>query len=404
MQPDPAQYDPFDPVVHDDPDRWYDALREQCPVHHHGERDFYTLTRTADIARVLQHPEDWSSRFRNGLTYRAPSGDPMLLDADPPTHTWQRRLLQKAWTPRYIRRLQDRARTIVEERFDSFVANGRGDFHDDVSGWVPVAMIAELVGVPPEDRQHFKAWSDAKVEVTAGTPGAEVGEAWADREVAAYFTEHVSRRRAMLETGGERPDDYTTMILEARHDDCALDDVEVRRILNLLMLGGIETTTLLLSNLLHRVIVEPDLATTLRADPTLTEQAVEECLRLDAPTLGLFRTPNQDCPIGDVTIPKDTKTMVMFAAANRDPGIWTDPHSYRLDRDAARLRQHFAFGHGVHLCLGAPLARLEGAVVLDAIVRRLRNVRYVEPPRRLPTMIFRGFDRQLVEWDPEATV
>ena len=245
MQPDPAQYDPFDPVVHDDPDRWYDALREQCPVHHHGERDFYTLTRTADIARVLQHPEDWSSRFRNGLTYRAPSGDPMLLDADPPTHTWQRRLLQKAWTPRYIRRLQDRARTIVEERFDSFVANGCGDFHDDVSGWVPVAMIAELVGVPPEDRQHFKAWSDAKVEVTAGTPGAEVGEAWADREVAAYFTEHVSRRRAMLETGGERPDDYTTMILEARHDDCALDDVEVRRILNLLMLGGIETTTLL---------------------------------------------------------------------------------------------------------------------------------------------------------------
>ena len=127
--------------------------------------------------------------------------------------------------------------------------------------------------------------------------------------------------------------------------------------------------------LMHRVIVEPGLAERLRAEPSLIEQAVEECLRLDSPTLGLFRTPNEDCPIGGTTVPKDAKAMVMFAAANRDPALWKDSHAFRLDRDPVKVRQHFAFGHGIHLCLGAPLARLEGAVVLEAIVQRLPDGR-----------------------------
>jgi len=190
------------------------------------------------------------------------------------------------------------------------------------------------------------------------------------------------------------------MMLHTETDGRSLTDVEVRKVLQLLTLGGIETTTLLLSNLLHRVLVEPGLAAALRADPALCEYAVEESLRLDSPTLGLFRTPNEDRAVCGITIPTDTKTMVLFAAVNRDPALWDEPDSFRLDRDPTRLRQHYAFGHGVHLCLGAPLARLEGKVVLEAITQRLRNVRYSEPPRRLPTMIFRGFDRQLITWTP----
>jgi len=216
--------------------------------------------------------------------------------------------------------------------------------------------------------------------------------------VAEYFTAHVAERRATMATGHDGPDDYTTMMLNASYEGRSLSDTEVRKVLQVLTLGGIETTTLLLSNLLHRVVVEPGLADALMADPSRCEYAVEESLRLDSPTLGLFRTPNQDETVHGVEIPRDTKTMVLFAAVNRDPDLWDDPDGFRLDRDPNRLRQHFAFGHGVHLCLGAPLARLEGKVVLEAITQRLPGVRYIEPPRRLPTMIFRGYDRQVVEW------
>ncbi len=393
------EYDPFDPAVHADPDDHFDALRDHCPVHHHVERDFYTVARTEDITRILRSPEMWSSRFRNGLTYRPAPGRPMLLDADPPTHLWQRRLVQKAWTPRLIRALEPRVREHVDELLAPAMRIGRADFHEVLSAPLPVRMIAELVGVPAEDRDRFKAWSDARVEVTAGTLGAEEAETVATAELAEYFGEHVATRRRRLSAGEAVPDDYTTMVLRATHEGRGLSDDEICQVLQLLMIGGIETTTLLLGNLLHRVITEPSLAETLRSHPHLYEVAVEESLRLDSPTLGLFRTPNQACPVGDVCIPRDAKTMVLFAAVNRDPALWDRPDEFRLDRDLNTLRRHYAFGHGIHLCLGAPLARLEGRVVLEAIVERLPAVRYDGEPHRTPTMIFRGYDRQPIAWD-----
>ena len=393
------EYDPFDPDVHRDPDPSFAALRDRCPVHHQPERDFYTIARTDDITAILRSPEQWSSRFRNGLTYRPAVGDPMLLDADPPTHTWQRRLLQKAWTPRLINRLEGRIGQIVDALFASVADQGRCDFHEAVSAPLPVTMIAELIGVPASDRSRFKAWSDARVEVTGGTPGAEEDAEAATGELEAYFRQHIARRREQIAAGASLPDDYTTLILTTTHDGRQLTDDEARAVLQLLLLGGIETTTLLLGNLLHRVIVEPDLARRLRAEPTRYEAAVEESLRLDAPTLGLFRTPNEACVVRDVTIPKDAKTMVLFAAVNRDPALWEEPDRFRLDRDEVQLRRHYGFGHGIHLCLGAPLARLEGRVVLRGIVERLPGVRYDGEPHRIATMIFRGFDRQPIAWD-----
>ena len=392
-------YDPFDPDVHADPDAWFDRLRTECPVFHHVERDFYTVARTDSITEILRSPGRWSSRYRNGLTFVPSAGSPMLLDADPPTHTWQRRLLQKAWTPRLVSRLEPQVRAAANELIDAVHATGACDFHAAFSSVLPVRMIAALVGVPVSDHERFKAWSDARVEVTAGTPGAEAPARAATEQMDAYFAEHIEARRQQIATGAAVPDDYTTMMLTTTHDDRALTDAEARRVLQLLVLGGIETTTLHISNLLHRVIVEPDLASTLAADPDLYHIAVEESLRLDAPTLGLFRTANDACPVDGVTIPADTKTMVLFAAVNRDPALWNAPHEFRLDRDPVTLRRHYGFGHGIHLCLGAPLARLEGRVALQAIVERLTNVRYTEPPRRIATMIFRGYDRQPIAWD-----
>jgi cytochrome P450 len=394
-----VDYDPFDPDTHDHPDEHFATLRDHCPVHFHADREFYTVARTDDITTILRTPELWSSRFRNGLAYRPAAEQPMLLDADPPTHTWQRRLLQKAWTPRLIDRLQDRVRNLVDDLLDPIVETGRCEFHDSVAAPLPATMIAELVGVPTEDGDRFRAWSRARVTATGGTPGYEAVEAMATRELEEYFRGHIADRRGRMAAGEPVADDYTTMMLTATHDGRRLSDDEALQVLQLLLIGGIETTTLLLSNLLHRVIVEPDLATQLRAHPELYDVAVEESLRLDSPTLGLFRTPTRTCEVRGVEIPRDSKTMVLFAAVNRDPELWDDPHSFRLDRDANALRRHYAFGHGIHLCLGAPLARLEGRVVLQAIIERLPAVRYERDPHRVETMIFRGYDCQPIAWD-----
>ena len=392
-------YDPFDPDTHADPDAHFAALRDQCPVHYDADRDFFTVARTDDITTILRTPELWSSHFRNGLAYRPAAGQPMLLDADPPTHTWQRRLLQKAWTPRLIERLEGRIQRLLDDLLEPVLAAGRCDFHDVVAAPLPATMIAELVGVPVEDRDRFRAWSGARVGATGGTPGYEQAEAVATRELEEYFRGHIAERRRSMATGRSVPDDYTTMMLTATHDGRRLTDEEAHQVLQLLLIGGIETTTLLLSNLLHRIIVEPELADQLRARPELYEVAVEESLRLDAPTLGLFRTPNRTCTVRGVQIPKDAKTMVLFAAVNRDPQLWDHPHEFRLDRDAKALRRHYGFGHGNHLCLGAPLARLEGRVALRTIVERLPGVHYEAEPHRVDTMIFRGYDRQPIAWE-----
>jgi cytochrome P450 len=396
-------YDLFDPATHEDPDPHFAALRRGCPVHHDVARDFYTVAGTEDITTILRTPQEWSSRFRNGLAYRPATGRPMLLDADPPTHTWQRRLLQKAWTPRLIKQLEPRVRNVLDDLLESVVETGRCEFHETVSAPLPATMVAELVGVPSEDRPRFRWWSDARVQATGGTPGFEEAESAATAQMQDYFRRHIADRRQRMTRGEPVPDDYTTMMLTATYQGRRLDDEAAHQVLQLLLIGGIETTTLLLGNLLHRVIVEPGLADALRAEPALCEVAVEESLRLDSPTLGLFRTPNESRLVAGTKIPQHAKTMVLFAAVNRDPELWEDPDRFRLDRDINALRRHYAFGHGIHLCLGAPLARLEGAVVLRTIVERLPGVRYEAPPHHVDNMIFRGFDRQQVAWGDDRS-
>ena len=403
MRSCPRHFDLFDPEIHRQPDAHIARLRSECPVHHNADRDFFTLAHTDDITEVLRRPEQWSSRFRNGLTY-VRSEQPMLLDADPPTHTWQRRLLQRAWTPRIIDRLEPRVRAHLDDLVAPLLDEGRCEFHDDVAAPLPAAVIADLVGVPAEDRGLLTTWSEARVHVTAGTPGKREVAAQAGDELEEYFANHVAERRARIAAGADVPDDYTTMMLTTAHEGRLLDDDEAKRVLQLLVLGGIETTTLLLTNLLHRLITEPTLGETLRGRKELVPIAVEECLRVDAPTLGLFRTPNETASIRGVEIPQDAKTMVLFAAVNRDPALWDDPHTFRLDRDPQLLRRHFAFGHGTHLCLGAPLARLEGRVVLEALVECFPGVSYAGTPRPVETMIFRGWKHQPIRWGRNGMV
>lgn len=366
-------------------------------MHYNADRSFYTVASSSEIAAILRDAEGWSSRFRNGLEYHDAEA-PMLLDADPPIHTWQRRLLQKAWTPRLIELLEPRVREIVSGQMDAVAEDRTCEFHETIAGPVPTMVISEFIGVPVEDRDDFRAWSDARVAGTAGMPGHEDGYLAATQEIDAYFTEHIARRRERI-AAGTAPEDFTTMILMTDDAGRLLTDDEVAQVLSLMLLGGIETTTMHLSNLAHRLATEPRIADELRDRPDLLALAVEESMRIDAPTLGLFRTPNAAAAVCGVEIPADTKTMVLFAAVNRDPAIWDDPDTFRLDRSPHHLHRHFGFGHGPHRCLGAPLARLEGRVVLDLMVQRWPGLHYVEPPVRTDTMIFRGYTRQVLAWN-----
>lgn len=391
------EFDPFDPATHANPDEAFARLRATCPVHHNDDRDFYTVASSDDIAAILRNADHWSSRYRNGLEYHEGTS-PMLLDADPPTHTWQRRLLQKAWTPRLIELLEPRVREIVSAQMDSVADAGTCEFLETIAWPVPTMVISEFIGVPPEDRDDFRAWSDARVAGTAGMPGHEQAYREATEAIDAYFTAHIARRRAQI-SAGTAPADFTTMILTTDDAGRLLTDAEVGQVLALMLLGGIETTTMHLTNLAHRLATQPVIADELRECPELLEVAVEESMRVDAPTLGLFRTPTSDTRVCEVDIPADAKTMVLFAAVNRDPALWEDPDSFRLDRPAHLMTRHFGFGHGPHRCLGAPLARLEGRVVLDMMVKRWPGLRYLEPPTLTETMIFRGYTRQLLAWN-----
>lgn len=228
-------------------------------------------------------------------------------------------------------------------------------------------------------------------------PGHEERFLAATRAIDEYFAGHIAHRRAQI-AQGSAPEDFTTMILTTDDAGRLLTDAEVAQVLSLMLLGGIETTTMHLTNLAHRLATEPRIADELRAQPELMSLAVEESMRVDAPTLGLFRTPNSDEVVCGARIPADAKTMVLFAAVNRDPEIWDDPDTFRLDRPSHQMTRHFGFGHGPHRCLGAPLARLEGRVVLDLMVQRWQGLHYLEPPTRTETMIFRGYTRQSLAW------
>lgn len=390
-------YDPFDPAIHADPDSAFAELRAHCPVHHHAGRDFFTVADSDAITAILNSPDVWSSRFRNGLEYHSPASRPMLLDADPPVHSWQRRLLQKAWTPRLIMNLEPNVRLVVDTLMDSVDAQRSCDFHAAIASTVPTLIIAEFLGVPADDRAQFRQWSDARVAGTAGMPGHEAAYASASIAIEEYFVKHIADRRTLIEQASA-PDDFTTMILTTDDAGRRLDDAEVVQVLSLMLLGGIETTTMHLSNLLHRIVTEPGLGARLQEHEELLETAVEESMRLDSPTLGLFRTPNADQVVCERTIPADAKTMVLFAAVNRDPAIWDAPDTFSLDRERSQLFRHYGFGHGIHRCLGAPLARLEGRIVLERIVHRWPNVHYTEPPTLAETMIFRGYVRQPIAW------
>ena len=405
--PEKPEFDPFSDEVLKDPFVFYKDLRETCPVHKHEDFTYplYTTTKYDDVTAMLTNVELWSSHYGQMPRYSVEG----CLKSDPPEHTWYRKLIQKSFAPRHVAAMEDEISQLVKELVDAMAEKSQGDLHDDLACPLPVIVIAKILGIPTDDIDQFKAWSDAQL---AGSNTSEDGRKVPREAMNAYLLEHLNIRRSLLDDAGVDetdsaedligdiiPDDVISGILLAEVDNRMLSDEERLVMLNQLLVGGNETTTSLLTNLFWRLLSDRFLYEQVRDDPSLHQIAVEESLRFDAPVLGLYRTNTADIDLYGEKIPERSKVMATFAAANRDPAVFDDPETFRLDREPEELRKHLSFGLGVHFCPGAQLSRLEARLTLKEVTERFPNLRLISEPERIEPFILWGRRKFPVAWN-----
>ncbi|TNF90713.1 MAG: cytochrome P450 [Gammaproteobacteria bacterium] len=378
-----------------DPASGHAELLTRCPIHRCDAFDppFYTLSRHADLEMALRDTETFSSQYGQGPRFTEPQG----MMCDPPQHTIMRKFLQPAFTPKALARLRPRVEMLTDELIDKILGGpAQFDLHDDFAFPLPVIIIAELMGVPEGDLPQFKKWSDNQVAAM----GAEDPTPYLE-EAAAFFQymqAQLSARRAELADDAESgaPDDLVGLVAGARLPDGELiSEADALSMLTQLLVGGNETTTSLITNLVWRLLENRPLWFELRANPDLTPAAIEESLRYDPPVLGLYRSTTRAVTLHDVTIPEGSKVYLNYAAANRDPETFDSPDIFDPSRDRGR---HLSFGLGLHFCLGAPTARLEAEVALRRLTERLPDLKLEGTGERIAPFFLWGRRRLPLSW------
>lgn len=374
-------------------------LREECPFHTEESHDppFHVVSKHSDVFELLMRPAEWRNGFGVGI-HPQPGG--VLGTADDPDHRRQRRVLQDAFRPAAIERLEHEVRDVCDELWNgAFGVDGEGDFVRLFAFPFPAIVIAVLLGVPPERRDDFGRWSDDIVNTLGGADPALAEEA--NRHIFALVDELVDVRKGLQARGEELPDDVLSVMTRAEIDG-TLSHQEVRRLSQQLLVAGHETTASLISLMLYRLIEQPELMIQLRAEPDLIPAAVEEFLRYDAPVQGLFRTNPEPSEVCGRELPADSRVQALFASANRDAEVYDDPDEIRLDRFGPGSRSHLAFGWGVHHCIGAALARTEGQIALRWIVERFATVERTGDVAINQPFILRGLTTLPIRWTTET--
>jgi cytochrome P450 len=380
----------MDPEFIADPYPTYHRLRAEDPVHL-SPLGFWVLTRYEDVLTALRDPRFGKEAIAAFVAARfgvVPPGTRLsMLDRDPPDHTRLRGLVSKAFTPRVVEILRPRVQRIVDSLLDPLQDAGSMDLIEDFAYPLPVIVICELLGVPVTDRERFK---QCGVDIARGLdavwlpPDSEVARrsVAARRALGDYFRELIAERRA-----SPGPDLLSGLIAAEEAGD-RLDEEELFATCILLLIAGHETTVNLIGNGTLALLRHPGELRRLREEPGLIGSAVEELLRYDGPVQRTARIPSEDVTIGGRTIPAGEMVMPFIGAADRDPAHFPDPD--RLDLGRADNR-HIAFGWGIHFCLGAPLARVEGQIAIDTLVRRLPKLALAtEKPEYRQSLTLRG--------------
>jgi pimeloyl-[acyl-carrier protein] synthase len=364
-------FNPMDPEFVADPYPMYHRLRAEDPVHH-SPLGFWVLTRYPDVMAMLRDPrlikEPIAAFVAARFGMAVPPGLGLsMLDRDPPDHTRLRGLVSKAFTPRALERLRPEIQQIVDGLLDEVEARGSMDLVEEFAYPLPVRVICEMLGVSVKDHERFKAWG---LDIARGLdaimlpPDSEVGQRSVSgrRALADYLRGLIAERRAAPR------DDMLSALIAAEEAGDKLNEEELLATCILLLVAGHETTVNLIGNGTLALLRHPDQLRKLRENPGLIGTAVEELLRFDGPVQRTARIPSEDITIGGQTIGKGEMVMPFLGAADRDPTQFPDPD--RLDITRADNR-HIAFGMGIHFCLGAPLARMEGQIAINTLLARL---------------------------------
>jgi cytochrome P450 len=401
---DLAKTHPFDPAVLESPWDYYRALRAEAPVFRDPFTGIFHVASYDLVLEALRDPDSFSNRFAPAMGGGGATGDAeldrmraesipgvdTLLTADPPEHRRFRGLVNKAFTPRRVERLAGDIAALADALIDAFIGEGRCELVSQLAVPLPLSVIADQLGVPRADLPSFKRWTDGFTAQLSGLASGEDAKEAVRRilEFQRYFAARVEdAKRAPRE-------DIISDLTRARLDDeRPLDLPETLSILQQLLVAGNETTASALAEGVLLLIRNPDQRALVQRDASLVPGLVEEVLRLASPTTSMWRKAKRDARLGGVAIPAGAMVLLRFASANRDEAHFPDPD--RFDVRRANAGEHLAFGHGIHFCIGAMLARKELEQGFRALLARLDDLRLTPgaaSPRHRPSVLLRGLD------------
>jgi hypothetical protein len=404
--------EPLPYAYYENPYPFHDQLRSEDPVHWSDSWNCWIVTRYDDAATVLK---DWkrfssvgrSSRFmgqfpesvRKELQPYEKNFTTGLIRSDPPQHQRLRRLVQKAFTPSLVAGMRPHIQSIVDDLLDPVREKGRMDVVNDYAYWLPSTVIAKMLGVPLEMRTQFNQWVDV-INAFQGSsrPDPEAGrEAQANLlELLDYFGRLLSDRRA------HPRDDLVSRLAVAEEDGDRFNETEILATCQTLLTAGYETTMGLIGNGLLCLLRNPEQLEKLKTHPSLIKSAIEEFLRYESPIQRMLRVATEDIDFDGRQIRRGQLVAAMIGAANRDPAQFTAPDRLDITR---RENNHIAFGNGIHLCLGAPLARLEGEIAIGAVVNRCPDLQCADTaPDWRENVMIRNLKSLPVEYQPASSV
>jgi len=389
---DAVTFNPFDPEFRANPYPTYKRLVEEAPVLQ-SPLGGVILSRYRDCEAVLKNHRLWSSDMRNATeSAYEPNLDMFDIDRpflflDPPDHTRLRSLVSRAFTPRVVEEFRPRIQVIVDDLLDKVADKDSIEIIEDFAYPLPVVVISEMLGVPPESHKEFREWSAVLASsldpVMSAQPEAVERQRRAIELFDELFKELIAQRRK------EPKDDLLGGLVQAEEEGDKLTEGELLSTCRVLLIAGHETTVNLIGNGVHQLLRHPDELKRLKADPSLAASAVEEVLRFDPPVQLDGRIALEDAEFDGVAVPKGHSVTTLIGAANRDPERFPDPEKFDITRGDDR---HLAFGFGIHYCMGAPLAKIEGQVALATIVRRCEGMKLLTKTPSYKNLVLRGLE------------
>jgi cytochrome P450 len=399
----------FRPFDLSEPFEFYERARREAPVFFSEELGFWVVTRYEDIHAVFKDPKTFSSENTQApYKPRPPEVQQVLDDAgfttysglsarQPPEHTRLRGFIKKAFTPRRVAALEPEIRDIAVEMIGRFADRGHADMVGELAYDLPARVIFRLLGIPDEDVPKVKEWAQSRVYLNFGDQPLEQQVHHA-RNLVAYWRYCVG----LIEDRFESPQDDlpTDLVRIYQEGDQSISIEEMAGLVFGQLTAGHETTTALVANAIQLMLTQRDRWEEICADPSLIPTAVEEALRVGTPVFAWKRRVKQPARVGDVDVPEGANVLLLLGSGNHDDAVFPDPDRIDLHRENAR--NHLSFGHGIHFCIGAPLARLEGQVVLEELSGRLPGLRLVDGQAfdYNANTTFRCPAGVLVEWDP----